>query len=159
MKRIRFPVFASLMIAVLAACEKRDPVADEANAISPAPVTNDSAGAVAGAPPPVSPAADPTGPIPVPLQGRWGLTPADCEPGRSDAKGLLVISANELRFYESRGVPGTSIESSAQGISGNFDFTGEGQNWSKYVSLKLTGDGLVRTERNPAASYTYARCD
>lgn len=159
MKRIRLPIFASLMVAVLAACEKRDPVADEANAIAPAPVTNDNAGAVAGAPPPISSAADPRGPIPVPLQGRWGLTPADCEPGRSDAKGLLVISANELRFYESRGVPGTSIESSAQGMSGNFNFTGEGQSWSKYVSLKLTTDGLVRTERNPAASYTYARCD
>lgn len=160
MKRIRLPIFASLMVVTIAACEKRDPVADEANAIAPAPVVvNDSAGAVAGGPPPLSNSADPSGIIPVALQGRWGLTPADCEPGRSDAKGLLTITANELKFYESRGVPGTSIETSDRGISGNFNFTGEGESWTNYVSLKLSDNGLIRTERNPAASYTYARCD
>jgi hypothetical protein len=159
MKRIRLPIFATLMILSIAGCEKRDPVEEEANAIAPAPVTNDSAGPAAGAPPPVSNTADPSGAIPAALQGRWGLTPADCEPGRSDNKGLLTISGNELKFYESRGVPGTSIEASSQGISGNFNFTGEGQTWSKYVSLKLQGSELLRTERNPAASYTYARCD
>ena len=42
-------------------CEKRDPVDDEANAIAPAPVTNDTAGPAAGAPPPVSDTADPSG--------------------------------------------------------------------------------------------------
>ena len=159
MKHIRLPIFACLMVASIAACEKRDPVAEEANAIAPAPITNDSAGPAAGGPPDVSNSADPSGIIPAAVQGRWGLTPADCEPGRSDAKGLLVISADDLKFYESRGVPGTSIESGPQGISGNFNFTGEGQTWSKYVSLKLTDNGLIRTERNPAASYTYARCD
>ena len=92
------------------------------------------------------------------LQGRWGLTPADCIPSRSDAKGLLTITADQIQFYESRGTPGTSIESNDSGISGNFNFTGEGQSWSKYVSLKLQHGGLVRTERSPMASYTYARC-
>lgn len=159
MKRFPLPIFATLMMVSIAACEKRDPVAEEANAIAPAAVNNASAGAAAGGPPPVSPGADASGKIPVALQGRWGLTPADCEPGRSDAKGLLIITGNDLKFYESRGVPGTSIETGDKGMSGNFNFTGEGETWSNYVSLKLTGDGLIRTERNPPASYTYARCD
>jgi hypothetical protein len=159
MTRFHLPIVAGLMVLVLAACEKRDPVEDEANVFAPVPVTDDSAGVVAGAPPPTSPGADPTGVIPVPLQGRWGLTPADCEPGRSDAKGLLTISANDLKFYESRAVPGTSIETGPAAISGNWDFTGEGQTWTKYVSLKITGNGLLRTERAPVASYTYAKCD
>lgn len=159
MKRFPLPIFASLMVLSMVACEKRDPVEDEANAIAPPPVTNDTAGPAAGAPPPIGDEADPNGAIPAALQGRWGLTPADCEPGRSDAKGLLTIGANDLKFYESRAVPGTSVETGSDGISGNFDFTGEGQTWSKYVSLKLQNGELVRTERNPAASYNYARCD
>jgi hypothetical protein len=159
MKRLRPPIIASLLVLSIAACEKRDPVADEANAVAPSPITNDSAGAVAGAPPPVNANAEDGGVISPAIQGRWGLTPADCTPNRSDAKGLLVISANELKFYESRGTPGTSIESDHTGISGNFNFTGEGQSWSKYVSLKLQHGSLVRTERSPMASYTYARCD
>lgn len=158
MTRFRRPFFALLAIGLVTACEKRDPVADEANAI-PAPVTDDSGGAVAGGPP--APASNETataGPIPAAIQGRWGLTPADCISTRGDNKGLLVIRSDSLKFYESRAVPGTSIESGDQAISGNFNFTGEGQQWTKYISLKLQGKVLTRTERNPAASYNYARC-
>jgi hypothetical protein len=160
MKLLRPPILASLLILSVAACGKRDPVADEANAVAPsAASTNDSAGAVAGGPPPISPDATSGGVIALPIQGRWGLTPADCTSMRGDAKGLLTITADQIQFYESRGTPGTSIESNDSGISGNFNFTGEGQNWSKYVSLKLQHGELVRTERGPMASYTYARCD
>ena len=159
MKRFHPPILAGLAIMAIAACAKRDPVDESANAVGPPATTNDSAGAVAGGPPPISNAAVPSGTIPAALQGRWGLTPADCSSTRGDAKGLLVIGADKLKFYESQAVPGVSIESSDDGISGEFNFTGEGQSWSKYVSLKLQGDELVRTERNPMASYTYAKCD
>ena len=159
MKRISGPLIAVLLTAALGACEKRDPVADDANAIPAAPVINDSAGAIAGGPPgPATDAVAAAGPIPAALQGRWALTPADCTSTRGDAKGLLEIGPDSLKFYESRAVPGTSIESGDQGISGNFNFTGEGQEWTKYVSLKLQGKVLTRTERNPVASYNYARC-
>ena len=157
MKRARFPIFAFLAIASIAACKKSDPVADEANAIPPASVTHD-AGAAAGGPPPISPNADAAGIIPARLQGRWGLTPADCTSTRGDNKGLLVVTADALKFYESRAVPGISIEKTDHSISGEFNFTGEGQAWTKYESFKLQSDGLVRTERSPAASYTYAKC-
>ena len=154
MKRISLPLLALLLTA--GACEQRDPVADEAAAMPSTPVTTDSAGAVAGGPP--GPGAAVEGPMPAAIRGRWGLTPADCISNRGDAKGLLEIGPDSLKFYESRAVPGTSIESNDQGISGNFNFTGEGQEWRKYVSLKLEGEVLRRTERNPVASYNYARC-
>lgn len=156
MKRLHLPLLAILITGAITACEKRDPVADEANAIPAAPVNTDSAGPLAGGPP--GPAATVAGPIPAAIRGRWGLTPADCISTRGDAKGLLEIGPDSLKFYESRAVPGTSIETGDQGISGNFNFTGEGQQWSKYVSLKLQGEVLTRTERNPVASYNYARC-
>ena len=91
----------------LAACEKRDPVADEANAIPAAPVDSDSAGTVAGG---RRRRRDQRvaagGPIPATIQGRWGLTPADCISNRGDAKGLLIIAADSLKFYELRARPG-----------------------------------------------------
>ena len=156
MMRFSAQLIAIAAAASLAACEKRDPVADEANAIPAAPPSN-SAGVAAGGPPAPSTGTS-TGPIPAALHGRWALTPADCTSTRGDAKGLLEIGPDSLKFYESRAVPGTSIETGDQGISGNFNFTGEGQEWSKYVSLKLQGKVLNRTERNPVASYNYARC-
>ena len=150
MKPIYLPLSALLVVGAMAACEKRDPVAEDANAIPAAPVAN----AGAGTP---SPDAG-TGPIPAALRGRWGMTPGDCTSTRGDAKGLLEIGPDYLKFYESRAVPGTSIETEANAISGNWNFTGEGQQWSRYVSLQLQGKVLNRTERNPVASYDYARC-
>jgi hypothetical protein len=96
--------------------------------------------------------------IPAALQGRWGLTPADCTTALGDAKGLMVINSDELRFYESRAVPAGDVAADANSISGNFSFTGEGQRWTKYEALKVQNHGLVRTEMNPTASFTYAKC-
>lgn len=171
MKRAHQSLLAGFLLLSATACNQEQPVDNNADAIAPGtatdnttgavapgPVTDNSAGAVAGGPPPIAANADAGGSIPAALQGRWGLTPADCTTTKGDEKGLLTITADSLKFYESRGTPGTSIESDDSGISGNFNFTGEGQSWSKYVSLKLSGDGLVRTERSPMQSYTYAKC-
>ena len=38
-----------------------------------------------------------------PTKGRWGLVDNDCVPGRADAKGLMIVAADGLGFYESRG--------------------------------------------------------
>jgi hypothetical protein len=96
--------------------------------------------------------------IPAAMQGRWGLTPADCMPGRSDAKGLMTIAADHIRFYESRAVPGSDVQTSPQMMSGKFDFTGEGQSWTRYEAIKVDRDKLIRTESGPTASFTYAKC-
>ncbi len=147
----------ALVLLTLVGCDKSGPVDDTAPQAPAA--TENVATPVAGGPPSQDVAPQDDGLVPVALRGRWGLTPADCEAGRSDAKGLLTISADDLKFYESKAVPATSIEKDSTGISGNWDFSGEGQHWSKYVSLKLNGTTLTRTERAPMASYEYAKCD
>ena len=86
------------------------------------------------------------------------MTPADCTTALGDAKGLLVINADELRFYESRAVPAAGTNSDADSISGNFVFTGEGQTWVKFESLKVDRGVLTRTETKPTASFSYAKC-
>ena len=140
------------------------------------PVDNE-AGNTAGLPVPSMPAPDSTGErptndaapassaqaaagakIPAAFHGRWGLGPNDCTSTRGDAKGLLLVTPDELRFYESRAVPAASARTGADSISGDFTFTGEGQTWTKFMALELQQDGLVRTESNPMASFTYAKC-
>ncbi|MEO6198913.1 MAG: hypothetical protein ABIO68_03100 [Sphingomicrobium sp.] len=158
MKRFRLPLLAGIMLLLVAGCDNSALIDNSADALAPTSLSNEVAGAVAGGPPAVNAGADADGVIPVEIQGRWGLTPADCTTSLGDDKGLLTVSGNQLTFYESRAVPGTSIQVRNDRISGNFNFTGEGQSWSTYVSLKLVEAGLLRTERRPPRSYTYAKC-
>ena len=87
------------------------------------------------------------------------MSPGDCTSTRGDAKGLLTISADEMRFYESVAVPEAELALGPDSIRGNFNFTGEGQSWTKFQDLRLKGGELVRTESNPTASYSYAKCN
>ena len=102
--------------------------------------------------------------IPAAVQGRWGLVAADCEPDRDDAKGLLTITADKLEFYESVGKLGGDIEEVADDrIHATFDFTGEGMEWEREMSLELqeTGSALVRREYGADAapgSFRYVKC-
>lgn len=96
--------------------------------------------------------------IPPALHGRWGMTPADCTSTRGDAKGLLRISGDRLRFYESVGRPESGIAITNDSISGTFGFTGEGQAWTREQALQVQDDKLTRTESDPRASFTYVRC-
>ena len=86
------------------------------------------------------------------------MTPADCTPTRGDAKGLLIVGSGGLQFYESRAVPARNAQQSNDSFSADFTFTGEGQTWSKFQTLTLDDDKLVRTESSPMASFTYVRC-
>jgi len=150
-------------MATIVGCSGRDPVADGANNTADLPSPGADSPSPDGSPPQDATSAAPgssatSATIPAVLQGRWGLTPADCTSTLGDAKGLLIVSSTELRFYESRAVPAKVIQADANSISGNFDFTGEGQTWSKFEALKLQGHDLVRTETDPTASFTYAKC-
>ena len=168
MLRAIAPIVSCAMMIVVVACSQRDPVADDANNTAALPVSNDIANAASnaadpsGAPPEkaggATQASDPSRLIPASLQGRWGLTPMDCTSTKGDAKGLLIVSANDLKFYESRAVPTQTAQSGTNSIAGDFNYNGEGQTWTKFQSLKASGDQLVRTESNPTASFTYARC-
>lgn len=154
MKALILPLLA---FAALAACDGGTQGADEAAAptetAAPEPTATRSpaAGAI------------PAG-IPSEFRGRWGLVPADCEPGRADAKGLLTITAGKLEFYESVGTLDDIDEASANRIRASFDFTGEGMSWERDVSLELADGGaaLVRREYGEDAApepFRYTRCD
>ena len=162
MLRAAGPFIALALMVSVVACGQRSPVAPEANNVAGLPSGNITAPSPDGAPPEngAAPAvaASATSKIPAALQGRWGLAPGDCTSNLGDAKGLLIVNESELRFYESRAVPGKDAEADTNSISGTFDFTGEGQSWSKFEALKLQGRDLVRTETKPAASFTYAKC-
>ena len=99
--------------------------------------------------------------IPQPLQGRWGLVPADCERGRSDAKRLLTIDGRTVRFYESVGTLQERQPAAGSSFSGRFAFSGEGMNWERTITLTRTGDRLRRVEQGgdqPAVDLTYTAC-
>lgn len=152
-----------ILAAALAACGGRDPVAEEAENTDSLPAINEAGPSPTGGPPENASAANgaagAVGPIPAALHGRWGLTPADCISTRGDAKGLLEIGADRLRFYESVALPAPNVLTTDESIGGTFNFTGEGQSWSRYQSIRLRDGRLVRTERDPVASFRYVRCD
>jgi hypothetical protein len=164
MLRAIFPIFTIASVATLVACSGQDPVAPEANNISASEVdvlppdesvatpTNDLANGVD------EPVAPTTNTIPAAFQGRWGLTPGDCTSTRGDNKGLLTVASNQLTFYEARAKPAGDLEQTRTSVSGDFAFTGEGQTWKRHQVIELQDRKLVRTESNPMASYTYARC-
>lgn len=151
-------------------CSGRDPVADDANNAAAAPEIDvlppdesttapvndlDNSGELpTNADQPAG-----AGKIPASLYGRWGLTPGDCTSNRGDTKGLLIVSADSLKFYESQGKPAGELKTSAKSASGDFAFTGEGMNWTKFEVLELQSGKLVRTESSPMKSFAYARCD
>src|SRR5687768_11553061 len=117
MKFVRTSLLA--LAFALAACDANDPVAEKAENTAGLPSVDNVAGgrdgqpSADGAPPangvsaPAPPAGNqaPAASIPAALHGRWGMSPADCTSTRGDAKGLLVVSADGLRFYESRATP------------------------------------------------------
>ncbi len=103
------------------------------------------------------------GDIPPAFHGRWGLVPADCTSDRGDAKGLINIDAEGIRFYESRGVIGKVETSEPDRIRAIFDFSGEGREWRRDMQLELSEDGtaLTRSEFGEdalARPLTYAKC-
>lgn len=163
--RLRLPVITLVLIAAVCACSRRDPVANDIKPMNIALPTNNMASDPAGGPPATNSAAASAAPetgasvaIPLPLQGRWGLTPEACTSSPTRAKGLLVVTAEGVRFYESLAVPSANVQTAADSINGDFHFTGEGRAWDKFEALQRSGDKLTRTETNPAASYTYAKC-
>jgi hypothetical protein len=119
----------------------------------------------------VTPATEPPAPgpspvanaIPTAIQGRWGLTAVDCEPGRDDAKGLLTVTADTLEFYESVGTLDDIKEIGETLIRAEFDFVGEGQEWQRDITLDAREGGtvLIRREDGVDAApgdFRYTKC-
>ena len=94
--------------------------------------------------------------IPSQYRGRWGMNANDCDPKRSDAKGLITIGEKTVGFYESKATLKEQRPAIATSFSGLFAFTGEGQNWQKVMTFTRTGDTLKRAEEE--GTFTYRRC-
>jgi len=98
--------------------------------------------------------------IPAAFQGRWGMVPADCTSTRGDAKGLITVTDDKIRFFESTGTLTKVILNAPENFTGTFAFTGEGQSWTNSQNLQLTGSSktLVRSQADVSQSFTYKRC-
>ena len=116
---------------------------------------------------PTSPVATAAAPaeksIPIALRGRWGMVPADCTSTRGDAKGLIMIDASSIRFYESVAKLTKVSERSETALRASFAFSGEGMEWQRDVTLNLQdhGKALIRQEFGSDASpnsYKYTHC-
>lgn len=101
--------------------------------------------------------------IPATAHGRWGLVPGDCTSTKGDAKGLLIVEADKLRFYESVGRLGEVSESGPNRIRATFSFSGEGMTWTRDEVLEVQDGGktLIRREYGDDAApspFKYAKC-
>lgn len=94
--------------------------------------------------------------IPAQYQGRWGMVAADCTSTRGDAKGLINVTDDKIRFYESTATLKEQRPAIATSFSGLFSFTGEGQTWEKVMTFTRSGNTLSRAENE--GNFTYKRC-
>ena len=162
----------SLLIAgaaalALAACSKgQDPTAIKTDpALTEAAVAGTSESAVPTASPaPSAASADQSDKsIPTALRGRWGLVAADCTSTRGDAKGLITIGAETIKFYESVAKLAKGGQRSDTALRASYAFSGEGMEWKRDVTLALQPGGkvLIKQEFGEDASpgrYKYTRC-
>ncbi|MES2059336.1 MAG: hypothetical protein V4564_25575 [Pseudomonadota bacterium] len=159
-------IIPAILTCALAACNGPATSSNESDATSngitvkPAETVNETTvapGKVVDAktPAPKSPTT-----FPAAFQGRWGMNANDCDPRRDDNKGLLTVSADGLKFYESRAKVVTITTISDTGLAADLSFSGEGQTWNSKSVFQLVDGGktLLRTEEEPAASYRYAKC-
>lgn len=101
--------------------------------------------------------------IPAAIRGRWGLVPKDCASKLGDAKGLLTVSAGQLKFYESVAKLGKVKEAGDSRVRATFSFSGEGMTWTQDVVLDTQNGGktLIRRDYGQDAQpgpLKYTRC-
>lgn len=155
-------LIATAAVFALAACSGGEEPPQESASETAAPALPAESPSATATPAATASAAD-ADTIPTLLRGRWGLVPADCTSTRGDAKGLLTVSADQLKFYESVAELGVVKAHGADTITGAFEFTGEGQTWVLDVTLSTPDGGktLVRKDTGPDAApepLTYTKC-
>ena len=158
---MRQTIAAAILLA-LVACQQNDPnniAIDEGNSLNAEietlpPDEGNEETAAANATDTVEPPTPLI--IPAALHGRWGMVPADCTSTRGDAKGLIDIGGQTIKFYEAVATLKEQRPAIATSFSGLFSFTGEGQNWEKVMTFTRTGDRLRRAEET--GTFTYTRC-
>jgi hypothetical protein len=96
--------------------------------------------------------------IPAALHGRWGLTRGDCAAKDGTDLGLVVLTPDEVRFYESTAKPSKIIERTDSRIRGEFDFVGEGGTWTNHMIWSADGNKLTRVDSEEDSRQVYTRC-
>ncbi|MET1754656.1 hypothetical protein ABVV53_04170 [Novosphingobium sp. RD2P27] len=170
--KARLPLVTLAATLALSACSKSS---DEPEVVASTPAVAETAQVVPLAEPVESeaapmPSATPSASdaaaddaIPPAIHGRWGLVPADCTSKLGDAKGLLTVSARQLKFYESVAKLDRVKEVEGGRIRGAFTYSGEGQTWTQDVVLDVQDGGktLIRRDYGKDAlpgPLTYTRC-
>ncbi|WP_370308597.1 hypothetical protein [Sphingobium abikonense] len=101
-------------------------------------------------------AASPAGLIPASMQGRWAGVQARCD-DRSDAL-ELTIRPDQLIFHESVGMVQSIDPQGGREMQVKAAFTGEGESWTRTLSLKPSADGARLTIVNDGTAVTRKRC-
>lgn len=90
--------------------------------------------------------------IPANFTGEWNEDLATCGSALNDSK--LVISPDQLSFYESDGFVKSVRLNNPRSVTVSANYTGEGQNWTKTITLNLS-----RSERELTIDgYTRYKC-
>lgn len=101
-------------------------------------------------------APSPEGAVPQALRGNWTGVSDRC--GDRAAALELAIGPDSLIFHESVG----TVEAVATGADGAIRvtaaFTGEGESWTRTLTLRLSADGRTLTIVNDGAATTRKRC-
>jgi len=157
--RATLPLIALSAALTLVACSKK--TAETMAAAEPAPVETEfePTPESTGTPTPTPTATE----IPASIRGRWGMVPKDCTSKLGDAKGLLTVSAGQLKFYEAVAKLGKVKEADDSRIRATFRYSGEGQTWTQDVVLDAQDGGktLIRRDYGPDAlpgPQKYTRC-
>lgn len=95
------------------------------------------------------------GPIPTALQGQWAGVTARCGDRSDDLE--LTIDPGKLIFHESVGTV-DQVERKDDGYAVRASFTGEGQSWTRTVTLRPSADGRTLTMMNDGTAVTRKRC-
>lgn len=177
--RAYVPLTALAVILTLSACSKKAEETDAPAGAETASETLEASATPTTLPPETGPESEPTSTasptptasepaevataIPSALRGRWGLVPKDCTSQLGDAKGLLTVSASQLKFYESVAKLGKVQSAGDDRLRASFRYSGEGMTWTQDVVLEAQDGGktLVRRDYGPDAQpgpLKYTRC-
>lgn len=171
-----------MLVLALAACGRRDevPAHDDVTAAVPAGneaevdaalgniVMVDNGTPAPGVPDVSSPSASDlrrqARHFPAALQGKWGLTPADCDISRSDTKGVMTVRGDAVSFYDASAVVSAVPEKSSYRIVADLDYRGGGRTWRRRERFEVVNGGtmLQRTAPvppgTPPRTFRYEHC-
>jgi hypothetical protein len=95
--------------------------------------------------------------IPAKFQGEWNTVVADCGTANNDSR--LVISANEVQFYESGGAVRGAFLHGPYEILIVLDMSGEGSSWMTSFQWTMASDGSYLSDRSVDGSlFVRYRC-